>query len=89
MAFQVVSRWRSYDFPKLPPSTMELINLILEQLEMRHGYKLTSHILSLITCSKYGLSDSEIDDILSIDDEVVYEMRSCPLFSHAVFVLVR
>lgn len=71
MTFQLVSRWKSYTFPKLPASIPDLINLILEQLEVRHGYKLTSHILSLITCSKYGLSESELEDILSLDDEVI------------------
>lgn len=62
--------WRSFSYPLLPDSIPGIIELLLEELESNHGRLVTSHITSLITCSKYGLSESEIDDILSIDDEV-------------------
>ena len=39
-----------------------------------HGKYLVSHALGLITASKHGLSDAEMDDLLSIDDEVLNDV---------------
>ena len=73
LVFQRMLLWRSFTFPYLPDNIPGVIDLLLEELESGHGALVTSHITSLITCSKYGLSESEIDDILSIDDEVCYK----------------
>ena len=68
--FQQVSQWRSFDYPYLPDTVEGLCNKLLDILEAKHGQLITSHVLSILTCSLYGLSEAEIEDILSIDDEV-------------------
>lgn len=63
-------RWRSFTYPYLPDNIPAVIDCLLDDLESGHGHLVISHILCIITCSKYGLSEAEIEDILSIDDEV-------------------
>jgi len=50
------------------------ISKFFSNLEEKHGELLVSHILGLLTASKYGLSDSEFDVILSLDEEVLDEV---------------
>ena len=50
------------------------ITKFFSDLEEAHGELLVSHILGLLTASKYGLSDSEIDEILSLDEELLNEV---------------
>ena len=45
-----------------------------EKLEYRHGQLLVSHALSYITQSKNGFSDLEMEDLLSLDDEVLNDV---------------
>jgi len=74
--FQQIIKWRSYDAPVLPHTVDGVIAKLLEILEDTHGYLATSHILSLLSSSMYGLSEAELEDILSIDDEVfVYYVK--------------
>lgn len=47
-----------------------VINSLFDRVERYHGYKFVMHTLSYLTASKNGLSDMEIEDILSLDDEV-------------------
>ena len=39
-------------------------------LEEKYGHVLISHLFGYITASKYGLTESEILDVLSLDAEV-------------------
>ena len=38
---------------------------------MKHGKVFVAHSLAYLTVSKGGLSESELDDVLSLDDEVL------------------
>ncbi|KAF6039480.1 hypothetical protein EB796_002212 [Bugula neritina] len=71
LVFQQIIKWRSYDAPVLPHTVDGVIAKLLEILEDTHGYLATSHILSLLSSSMYGLSEAELEDILSIDDELL------------------
>ncbi|CAH8855817.1 unnamed protein product [Trichobilharzia szidati] len=45
-----------------------------ESLEHTHGKLLTSHAISYITASRRGMSEVEIVDLLSLDDEVLQDV---------------
>ena len=85
LLFDEAVRWKSYlpiEKCILQSTIKDSINAIFEKLERLHGYHLVSHALAYITASKSGLSDAEIDDILSIDDDVlndVYQYWTPPL----------
>jgi WD40 repeat protein len=80
------SKWQSATFPNLEHvlnhSVEGLIVAFLKQLEVRHGHTLISHALALVTVAKEGLSESELEDILSCDEAVlgdVYQYWIPPL----------
>ena len=49
---------------------IDAINYKLDRMENRHGRLLVSHALSLVTASRFGLSENELLDILSCDEQV-------------------
>ena len=79
------SKCPSYCSPQeltLASSVEDLVITFLEQLEVRHGQKLVSHALAIITAARNGVSESELEDILSCNDEVlddVYQYWTPPL----------
>ena len=77
LCFEEALRWKSYtpeDQTILQMSVKSAINSLFERLEKLHGYLLISHTLGYMTAAKAGLSDAEIDDILSIDDDVLNDV---------------
>ena len=63
--------WRSYDdVSALPVSVRGIIEALFERLEKAHGHLFVTRALGYMTASKNGLSDSELEDVLSLDDEV-------------------
>jgi len=44
------------------------------QVERNHGHIFVSHVLSYLTASKNGLSDVEMEDVLSLDDVVLNDV---------------
>ena len=79
LSFDQAVKWKSYSKPEtsndtLQSSIKDAINKLFGDLERLHGKFLVSHALGLITVSKHGLSDAELDDILSIDDEVLNDV---------------
>ncbi|ELU00303.1 hypothetical protein CAPTEDRAFT_145944, partial [Capitella teleta] len=58
----------------LPSGVKECINSFLDQLEKTHGRTLVSHSLAYLTASITGLSDNEMEDVLSLDDAVLSEV---------------
>ena len=46
------------------------VNSLFTLLEEKYGRVLISHLFEYITASKYGLTEPEILDILSLDAEV-------------------
>ena len=85
LLFDEAVRWKSYlaiEKCILKSTIKDSINAILEQLERLHGFHLVSHGLAYITAAKNGLSDAELDDILSLDDDVlndVYQYWTPPI----------
>ena len=66
--------WQQVDPQLLPKSWQEYIYYTLDQLEAKHGKNLVSKALATITASTTGISDCEMEDILSLDDEVLTEV---------------
>ncbi|XP_067664530.1 NACHT and WD repeat domain-containing protein 2-like [Haliotis asinina] len=74
LTFQEAIRWNSYDV--LPSDallhTVEAsINRLFERLEKAYGKVFVSRALGYITAARNGLSVSELDDILSLDEDVL------------------
>uniref|UniRef100_A0A1I8II55 WD_REPEATS_REGION domain-containing protein n=1 Tax=Macrostomum lignano TaxID=282301 RepID=A0A1I8II55_9PLAT len=68
-------RFRSYEaVAELPLATEAAIDRLLQSVEARHGRLLVSRALSLITASRSGLSEAELEDLLSLDDEVLNDV---------------
>ncbi|KAF5909987.1 NACHT domain- and WD repeat-containing protein 1 [Clarias magur] len=80
----MAKQWSSYTSTSaihLGSSVQELISLFLQTLEKKHGEKLVHHALGYITLSRRGLSEAELRDVLSVDNDVlaeVYQTRLPP-----------
>lgn len=54
--------------------------MLFERIEKQHGRILVFHALAYITAAKSGLSESELEDLISLDDKVlddVYQYHVC------------
>ena len=61
---------------------MNSINIQRFTLFVQHGRILVFHALAYITASKSGLSESDLEDLLSLDDKVlddVYQVTASAL----------
>ena len=77
LSFDEACRWKSYtpaNETKLASSVINVINDFLDQVEHRHGKVLVSQALAYITASKNGLTEPELEDVLSLDDEVLNDV---------------
>ena len=77
LAFDEALRWKSYTPDSeihLEQNVREIIDDMFERLERRHGKILVSHALAYITASKNGLTEPELEDLLSLDDEVLNDV---------------
>ncbi|XP_038066823.1 NACHT domain- and WD repeat-containing protein 1-like [Patiria miniata] len=77
LAFEEARRWRSYTAvteEALATTIRAAIWKLFARLEVEFGTKVVSHALGYITAARNGLSHSELEDILSIDDEVLDEI---------------
>ena len=50
---------------------MASIFLLFEKVENKHGWPLVSHALAYVTASKSGVSETELEDLISLDDKVL------------------
>lgn len=67
----------------LPDSVHSSISCLLDHLEQKHGSSVVSRAVSYLTLSRTGLTEAELADLLSSDEEVMSEYvwwdeRSCP-----------
>ncbi|KAJ7375746.1 NACHT and WD repeat domain-containing protein 2 [Desmophyllum pertusum] len=72
LAFDEALRWKSYTPDSdlnLEPTIREIIDDLFDRVERRHGRILVSHALAYITASKNGLTEPELEDLLSLDDD--------------------
>lgn len=85
LVFAEICRWRSYTKPQethLASNVMDSIMMLFERIEKQHGRLLVFHALAYITASKSGLSESELEDLISLDDKVlddVYQYHLPPV----------
>lgn len=66
--------WKSYTIVNkntVSSSLKEALNNFFRRLEMHHGKILVRHALAYITAAKDGISEMELLDLLSLDDEVL------------------
>ena len=80
LVYEQAVNWTSYDFDDLKPCTgssvKEIVVRLFDELETKFGKELISKVLGYITVSKSGLSESELEDILSLDDNVLNSVFS-------------
>ncbi|CAH1790955.1 unnamed protein product [Owenia fusiformis] len=77
LVFDEVCKWKSYsplDTLRLADSVQGIIHTLFDRLELQHGRTLVSHSLGYITASTTGLSVAELEDLLSLDDDVLDEV---------------
>ena len=66
--------WTPKTVPQLPVDVPSYVIDIFDRLERRHGAVLVTHALAYISASETGVSDAEMDDLLSLDDVVLTEV---------------
>ena len=77
LAFDEALRWKSYTPDSdlnLEPTIREIIDDLFDRVERRHGRILVSHALAYITASNNGLTEPELEDLLSLDDDVLNDV---------------
>ena len=77
LVFEEVVVWRSYhasDRIYLRHTVRDIINELFVRLEKNHGETLVRHAMGYITASRGGLSEPELEDLLSLDDEVLSDV---------------
>ncbi|EDO47107.1 predicted protein, partial [Nematostella vectensis] len=85
LAFDESCRWKSYtpmQDADLAPNITDIIRALFDRVERIHGKTLVSHSLGYITASKNGLTEPELEDLLSLDDDVlndVYQYWTPPI----------
>ncbi|XP_013168603.1 PREDICTED: NACHT and WD repeat domain-containing protein 2 [Papilio xuthus] len=85
LVFAEVCRWRSYTKPQdthLASTVMDSIMMLFERIEKQHGRLLVFHALAYITAARSGLSETELEDLISLDDKVlddVYQYHLPPV----------
>ncbi|PRD35569.1 UNVERIFIED_CONTAM: NACHT and WD repeat domain-containing protein 2 [Trichonephila clavipes] len=85
LIFADVMRWRSYSKASetiLAYTVMDSIMKLFDRIEKQHGRLLVAHALSYITASRSGLSETELEDLISLDDIVlddVYQYHMPPV----------
>ena len=74
LSMRKVASWTSSDKPEdnlLPGGVTKLISQIYDDIEREYGSVLTRTALGLITFAKDGVSDMEMEDMLSMDEGVL------------------
>ncbi|CAF4731675.1 unnamed protein product [Rotaria sp. Silwood1] len=85
LVFDEIKLWKSYTKPQekdLAKTVSTSINKLLGRIENQHGHILVEHALSYITASKSGLSEAELEDLISLDETVlndVYQYHLPPI----------
>ncbi|RHY28673.1 hypothetical protein DYB32_005783 [Aphanomyces invadans] len=77
VAFTLALPWTSYtpvDTALLPPTIPDLLRHLFHKLCGVHGQLLVHHTAGYLTLAKRGLSRSELEDVLSLDDDVLNDV---------------
>lgn len=75
-------------------TTIDAAKLLFQHIEERHGAILTTHVLRYITAARFGLTELELMDILSCDDELLtmiypYHLPEVLRFPHRLWTAMR
>ena len=83
LLFDLASKWTSYEILEdISPSVKDLISAFFKKLEDAHGQVLVKRFFGLMNSAKKGLSEEELIDILSTDDDVmnsVFQFHQPPI----------
>ena len=77
LVFDEMCRWKSYSAAKhttLAADTHASIMKLLDRVENQHGKILVMHALGYLTSAKSGLSEAELEDLLSLDERVLNDV---------------
>ncbi|ESO82088.1 hypothetical protein LOTGIDRAFT_135306 [Lottia gigantea] len=77
LVFDEICKWKSYTMPNMTPLSFTIHDSIMElfkRIESKHGKTLVSHALGYITATKSGVSEAELEDLLSLDDKVLNDV---------------
>ena len=78
LIFDIVCKWRSYDKPDGNLAKCLRVDDIIiyrfHNLERIHGQVLFKRAICYMTICKNGISDNEMCDLLSLDDDVLYSV---------------
>lgn len=77
LACRVVQHWPSHlTKPVLESSLRGIFSQIMGHIEAECGVKMSRLALSFLTFSVRGINDNEMEDLLSMDDEILYTIFS-------------
>ena len=79
LAFEDTRRWKSYSpMVSLSPDTPGIIGQLFARLSlhMNHGAIIVSHSLSYLAAAKNGLTEDELLDVLSRDQDVLDDFKA-------------
>lgn len=77
LVFDEVCRWKSFTLVQhvsLAFTIHDSIYKLFERIEIQHGKTLVSHAFGYITAAKSGLSEAELEDLLSLDEKVLNDV---------------
>lgn len=77
LMLDAAQHWHSYTSMSsvhLGITAQEVMTQFVQSLEENHGKKVVSHALSFILLSRHGLSEAELQDVLSLDNDVLAEI---------------
>lgn len=77
LVFDKVRNWKSYTKPEhaiLQFTIHDSIMKLYEQIEMQHGKTLVAHAFAYVTAAKSGVSETELEDLLSLDEKVLNDV---------------
>ncbi|XP_033747062.1 NACHT and WD repeat domain-containing protein 2-like [Pecten maximus] len=77
LSFDEACKWHSYtpsDETVLQPTISESIKHLFSNLERKHGEIFVFKALGYLTTARHGLSESELEDVLSCDDVVLNDI---------------
>ncbi len=76
LAARVACSWKSSDAScVIGTSVPSLINQIFDEMEYNYGKVLIKAVVALITLAVNGVTSKEMEDLLSLDDEVMHEVN--------------
>lgn len=93
LAVEIIQKWKSFDQDiSLRPTVKGIISQIFDDLERDYGKQFVSWAFSFITFSREGMSDLEMKDCLSLQEDVrkeVFQYSKIDTFPMHVWLRLR